>query len=457
MLSAFLLAATIQGPSSTSTPYVVPVAPEIGITSILTVGDGVGDYRLAGVDDGLGAFDNFDGTFTLLVNHELAASAGKVRAHGERGAFISKWIIRKSDLAVVRGEDLIRRVARFNHTTHAYDAPAAGVVMQRFCSADLPPIDAFYDSASGAGFFGRIFMNGEEVANGRAFAHLLDGTSYELPRLGRMHFENAVTNPKSGAKTIVAGLNDVDGGQLFVYIGTKTATGSPIERAGLTNGVLYGVKVSAFPFESAESGIPSGASFTLHALGNVEDLSDAVLAAAADGASVTKWRRPEDGAWDPVNVRDFYFATTASLTTKSRLWRLHFDDLAHPEAGGHVDMLLDGTEGPKNMDNLTITRRGEIFIEEDPGGDPRLARIWRYAIPSDHLMPVAEHDPVRFGLPGAITNAEEASGIIDASAILGDGWLLFTSQAHFVIPGEFVEGGQLLAMHFPTAPRKRRN
>jgi len=52
--------------------------------------------------------------------------------------------------------------------------------------------------------------------------------------------------------------------------------------------------------------------------------------------------------------------------------------------------------------------------------------------------------------------AEESSGIIDVSAILGDGWLLFTDQTHTAIGGELVEGGQLLAMYFPTGPRKRR-
>ncbi|HWW61660.1 MAG TPA: hypothetical protein VN181_09855, partial [Thermoanaerobaculia bacterium] len=301
------------------------------------------------------------------------------------------------------------------------------------------------------GFAGRIFMNGEEVAEGRAFAHLMDGTSYELPRLGHMLFENVVANPATGAKTVVAALNDVDGGQVYLYIGTKTSSGSPVERAGLTNGALYGVKVTGVPAENVQSGIPSGSAFTLRPIGNAEELSQNALATIADANGVTKWRRPEDGAWDPVSSRDFYFATTASLTTASRLWRLHFDDLAHPELGGHVDMVLNGSEGTKAMDNIAITRRGEIFIQEDPANDPRLARIWRYAIASRELTAVAEHDPVRFAGAG-----EESSGIIDVSSILGDGWLLFVDQAHFPIGGELVEGGQLLAMRVPAPPAKRR-
>lgn len=438
-LLGLVLAATLQGPSSSAPPYVLPLAPDITIESLLTVGDIVPPfYRLVGAPDGLGAFDNGDGTFTLLMNHELPAGLGAIHTHGANGAFVSMWTIRKSDLRVMHGEDLIEQVALFNRATRAYDSPRQGITLQRFCSADLPLMSAFYDFVSGAGFGGRIFMNGEEAGEGRAFAHLLDGTSYELARFGHMNFENVFANPSGGAKTIVVATNDTPGGQVYVYIGTKTSSGSPVERAGLTNGALFGVKVS-------------GSAFTLQPMGNVEDLSQAALAAAADAAGVAKWERPEDGAWDPVATRDFYFVTTASMATQSRLWRLHFDDLAHPELGGRVDMLLDGTEGQKMMDNIAITRRGEVFIQEDPSGDPRLARIWRYAIATRQLTAVAEHDPVLFAVAG-----EESSGIIDASSILGDGWLLFVDQTHFAIGGELVEGGQLLAMKFPAPPAKRR-
>ncbi|HLL88087.1 MAG TPA: hypothetical protein VK324_02175, partial [Tepidisphaeraceae bacterium] len=69
VLAAPALAAT--GPSTTQSPYVTPRAPGVTTTSILSVGDGVGGYRMAGVPDGLGAFDNGDGTFTVLMHHEL--------------------------------------------------------------------------------------------------------------------------------------------------------------------------------------------------------------------------------------------------------------------------------------------------------------------------------------------------------------------------------------------------
>src|SRR5688572_24673093 len=85
----------LTGPSSSASPYVVRARPGVVTKSILTVGDAVGGYRLAGIPDGLGAFDNHDGTFTVLVNHEIRDTLGVPRAHGAAGAFVSRWIIRK--------------------------------------------------------------------------------------------------------------------------------------------------------------------------------------------------------------------------------------------------------------------------------------------------------------------------------------------------------------------------
>ena len=188
------------GPSSSQSPYVVRSQPGVVTKSILTVGDTVGGYRMVGIPDGLGAFDNGDGTFTVLMNHELALQQGTVRAHGANGAFVSKWTIRKDDLSVTAGEDLIHQVATWDPTTRAYKAPATGMVISRLCSADLPLPSALYNSASGKGYNGRIFFDGEEVAGGRAFAHVLDGTSYELPGMGKSSWRTSWPTPGPGTR-----------------------------------------------------------------------------------------------------------------------------------------------------------------------------------------------------------------------------------------------------------------
>ncbi len=242
-------------------------------------------------------------------------------------------------------------------------------------------------------------------------------------------------------------------GEVYVYRGTKRATGNAPERAGLVGGVLGGIKVTGFPSEPADTGIPSGTAFTLSDHGDVSGKTGATLQAESTTQNVTKFLRPEDGHWDPRDPSKFYFVTTASFTGKSRLWRLNFADPANPAAGGTIDMLLDGTEGQKMMDNITVDQRGRVLIQEDPGNQDYLAKIRRYDIASDTLTTMAQHDPERF-LPGGekpfFTQDEESSGIIDMSEILGSGWYLGDVQAHYAHPDpELVEGGQLFALHIP--------
>ena len=113
--------------------------------------------------------------------------------------------------------------------------------------------------------------------------------------------------------------------------------------------------------------------------------------------------------------------------------------------------LLNGTEGQQMLDNITPNGRNQIVALEDIGNQPALGKVWLYDIASDTMTQVAQHDPDRFSPGGSnfLTQDEESSGVIDAGAILGEGWYLLDTQAHYPIPGELVEGGQLMAMHIP--------
>ena len=455
-------AADITGPSSSESPYLKGLVPGVVIKSILTVGDsvntkpdGVTPYRMVGIPDGLGAFDNGDGTFTVVMNHELTDSLGIERVHGAKGAFVSKWIIGKGSLDVVSGEDLIQRIGVWNGSDWDYKSGADGVAISRLCSADLPPVSAFYDDASGMGYNGYIFMNGEERgAEGLAYGHLLNGDSYQLPWLGRFSWENSVAHPDPGMKTVVVGLDDSGNGQVYVYIGTKTTSGDPIDAAGLTNGRLYGVKVEGYASEPDAAGIPSGTRFSLVDLGDVSGLTGAELEQDSNDGGVTGFQRPEDGAWNPQDLRQFIFATTAGFNNNSRLFRLNFEDPTDPTRGGTIDTLINGDETDPDvrmMDNLTVNDRGQVLIQEDPGGNVRLSKVIRYDISRDTFEYVAEHDPDRFlpGAPNFLTTNEESSGIIPAP-FLGEGWYLADVQAHYSVgDAELVEGGQLLAIHVP--------
>ena len=209
--------AQATGPSSSATPYVTPTAAGWSVTSILTVGDSVNNkpdgtpYRMVGIPDGLGAYDNKNGTFTVLMNHEVGGGLGVTRAHGANGGFVSEWIIRSSDLRVLNGADLA--------TSHL-------------------------------------------VATGSA-----KGTAYQLPSLGRFSWENSLANPYSGDKTVVIGTDDSTPGQVYMHVGQKQYTGNDVQRAGLDGGRLYGISVTGKPNEPNNTSPATGA-FTLPQISN---------------------------------------------------------------------------------------------------------------------------------------------------------------------------------------------
>lgn len=451
------------GPSSSQSPYVIPTLTDGRMTSILTVGDAVGGYKMAGIPDGMGAYDNNDGTFTLLMNHELGNGSGTVRAHGSTGTFVSRWVIRKSDLTVLNGSDLMQRVNLWDkvagrYVTYYSSAPSTAAALGRFCSADLPAVSAFYNSKTGKGTTARIFMNGEETgANGRPFGHIASGvnagSTYELPYLGKASWENYLARPMESDTTVVIGLDDATPGQLYVYVGTKTTTGTEIDMAGLSGGKLYGIAVAGLLAETNGSVPAAGTAFSLAELGNVRDSTGAAIEAKSTAMGVTQFLRPEDGCWDPTNDSIFYFATTNSFSAPSRLWKLHFSNPGNILAGGAITAVMDGTEGQRMMDNLTVDHWGHSLLVEDVGGNAHIGRILQYDIKTDAMKVVAAHDTARFLSGGSkyLTQDEEATGIFDVQEILGPGMFLVAVQAHYSIAGELVEGGQLLAYFNPDS------
>jgi hypothetical protein len=219
----------------------------------------------------------------------------------------------------------------------------------------------------------------------------------------------------------------------------------------LTGGKLYGVAVTGLTTEVSTSFPAANTTFTLKDLGQVQTITGATLNTNSNTAGVTNFLRPEDGLWDPKNPSDFYFVTTNAFTSPSRLWRLRFTDINNPELGGTVTALLDGTEGPKMMDNIGMDNFGHLLIQEDVGGNIHNGKIWQYTVATDAVKLVAEHDQTRFITGGSnfLTIDEESSGMMDMQHILGPGMFLLVDQAHYAQPGEIVEGGQLLAFYNP--------
>ncbi|MGQ0680782.1 hypothetical protein [Bradyrhizobium sp.] len=461
----FILSDEVKGVSSSQTPYLLSSDPHVYTESLLTVGDSVNGYKMAGIPDGLGAFDNGDGTFTVLMNHELRDTAGIVRAHGAIGAFVSEWVIDKTTLEVLSGKDLIHDVWMYENGTYVdHNAANSPVTFSRFCSADLANPGAFYNAETGLGFSGRLYLNGEESGvEGRAFAHIVggaqDGNSYELAWLGNMAYENLVASAHTGDQTVVAALDDGQNGQVYFYSGTKQATGNAIEMAGLTGGHLLGIHVTEFegsannaPSSTTALGGDESSTFTMIDLGDVSGKTGAQLDAASEAAGVTSFLRPEDGAWDTLNPNRFYFVSTNAFNQPSQLWALDFIDAAHPELGGTIKLLLNGSEGQQMFDNIAVDAHGNVILCEDVGNQAHLGKVWQYNPATDTMTELAQHDASRFVTGGAnfLTQDEEASGIIDVSHILGsagENVYLVDTQAHYNAGAELVEGGQLQLIH----------
>jgi hypothetical protein len=465
------------GPSSSATPYavLVPGSAVVDLVSLMTVGDSVGGFTLYGLPDGMGALAAGAGSFDLYINHEIAATVGGVRrAHQPEGftggAFISKLRLDSTNFSVVSGAEAMQTCLTVTNGTGGslYN-------FQRFCSGEIPAENAFFNSATGLGTSSRFYVTGEEGGTpGRMTAtDLTDGLVYQMTAFDASQgsWENGVARPMASDSTVMIGLSDGGANRVFVYVGQKQSSGTSAERAGLMNGISYGIQVVAngvniasesrdFCFAAAAPAVYSG-TFTL---------------AAGGTAAGTTFLRPEDGAWDPANPSDFYFVTTdrMSITSTgvaqasgSRLYRLRFSDVNNIAAGGTIEALIEGTGSyPKDIemgDNLTVvnTLQGgtRVIITEDPGNNPHSARTVVYDVATDTTSVLLQSDPARFGqrVNGVTTAAtppfnadEEISGVFEATEALGRGWFIQNTQAHYALANPLVEGGQLYAYYAPA-------
>jgi Bacterial protein of unknown function (DUF839). len=462
--------------TSSKTAYVVPTTSGWQVVPLLTVGDTVGtsSYAMVGKPDGLGVLagkisasgeiTDTSQYLTVLMNHELPQDRGVVRAHGTKGAFVSQWTLDLNTLKVLEGRDLTTRIFTFANGT--WSDATGSTAFDRLCSANLPAMGALFNSATGNGFNGRIYTNGEEAdTEGRAFAHVLTGseygTSYQLAYLGRLAHETVLLNPASGDTTLAVTLDDASSGQVYVYVGTKSNSGNAVERAGLQGGKLYGVKVT-------NGGAVDG-TFQL------VDVSDAALGTGTElqatsvNRGITEFARPEGGFWDTKDDHSLYFAVTGASVDghlqSSRLYKLTFDSIAQP-TGGTITLAVDsdtltGTDGltARNFDNVTVDGSGKVVIDEDAGDSDYVSKVWLFDPATNQATQILESDRSRFATGGAnfLTVVEENSGVNEITdAVRNATWFdsgrryyIGDNQAHYPLDAELFEDGQLYLFATP--------
>jgi hypothetical protein len=188
-------------------------------------------------------------------------------------------------------------------------------------------------------------------------------------------------------------------------------------------------------------------------------------------------------------------APGANVSTNGRVWKMVLNK-KDPTKVDSMEILIEGDDAAVKTlaeihqpDNLESTKKS-LLITEDPGSSQQFpfgssdsaattARLWKYDLKTGAMAAVASIDQTADegptdvdGTPGVVSKSNlgswEASGIIDASNVLGKGWFLITVQAHTlwiqkqdgpdaISPPngkDFTfkrEGGQLLAIKIPGA------
>ncbi len=484
VIAATTFLAISAAPANAAAPvYVEAVASSATLTPFASAGDMVGTYLVPGIPDGLGVIKNGN-SLRIITNHEWSATnavaAGRTTAGGlVSGSFLSDMTYDLKTQKVTKAVDLFKDVVWYDYATGKYGntpgAPAGALVkdsfgtlnhsylLNRFCSGALAPVGTFFDKASGFGFNDAVFLAGEEGGDeSRAFAtNLTNGQLVQLPALGLAAWENVIPVPTKG-KTTALMVNE-DGSatdsQQWMYVGTKTKTGTWYEKAGFTNGKSYVLAAAADAMVANDNEIRSKYgknkpfAITFAEVNTKANGKDQNIEAAAKGI---EFARVEDGHFDPKKPNDYYFVTTESnkdpvataanpaTPTVTRdggaLWRIRFKDVSKPLGGATLELLLDGSEDiyMSKPDNIAVDSFGNVLIQEDPGNNAHLARIVSYRISDGKVGTIARFKAEYFTSTGAsfITQDEESSGIVDVTTELRTSksdtasYYMFVAQVH---------------------------
>ncbi|MEB3200702.1 MAG: alkaline phosphatase PhoX [Synechococcaceae cyanobacterium] len=388
------------------------------VTNGLTPGSPV--YAPPGIPDGQGAYDNGDGTYTLLVNHELGAANGYGYvlpnvSGGFTGARVSSLIISKDVdrnaanglqsrvLAAGLAYDAIYLDGSTTPIDEVSDLGAAG--FKRFCAANLVEANSF---GVGRGFADRTYLVGEEefAGDGGSFFALdvNNRAIHEVVGFGKGTWESATSIDTGSSNTVAVLLFDDAKAPLYLWLGSKsTAPGaSYLERNGMAanQGSLY----AFVPTALAENGVSpgpdssdlnaftqlnglnvgiSGSWVNLASLNpNYTQLGAPALRQLAVNAGALQLSRIEDGEVNPLNGKQAVFVSTGTTDFSNgdlygNVYTLDFSS-AFTAAGQlsstgntvlkvvyDADQLADPTTGLRNPDNMTISANGFAYIQED--------------------------------------------------------------------------------------------
>jgi glycerophosphoryl diester phosphodiesterase len=534
---------TPTAPGKTSSlPYVdnVAGAPDFQILPLITTGDEVPlltntfsstlaptvsttqRFALAGIPDGIGTQRVTVGGKTynyVWVNQEIGEAlttelSSTATGQKIRGARVSLFVFDES-WNVIGGKNLIETVTdvtgtyTLNTTTGLYQSTTNGVTTNlqaagdgafgRFCSAFLSDTGFVDKTGKPVPVF---FAPEESGITSRGWAVTPDGNAVALDGLGRYAKENVVApsqyrDTTVGSKTVLFSTEDTSDGELYMWVGTKTAA----DPNGFKNGDLYVLRVEGADYVGqVGEGIKKNATWTkvdksvvFNADGtpkpNGVDLTTFTNAAG----NSTNFQRIEDIAEDPTSPGTFYFVTTGTAQKPGtisagtnnvniaatlaeaedpygKLYRFTLNTTDPTAAISNFEVVLTGGPGKgASYDNIVVERNGNVLLMEDEtafGGalyasENREAGIFSFNPTTKSITQLFSLDEnaagTQFNNPAA-KGQWESSGIVEipSTNVAGTSGFLFDVQAHTVPgtadglavsatnPNRYAEGGQIL-------------
>jgi hypothetical protein len=416
----------------------IPVASGVIVEPLMTAGDIVGGaqrgYQMSGTPDGLGMYRSSPQTIEVFMNHELALADGDASN------------ARISHLTLNNAGDVLA-------ASYPVDG-SEGLI--EFCSGTL------FTLAGGVPWF----FTGEEAPasphNGTSIAlNAISGQHVSMPWLGHMFHENNVPVDDL-SHAVIVNAEDGDAGKSQLYTYHAKSFGAALKGDGKLTAWVPDGGTDAHP---SPDDIAKGETLAGHfvTIPQRYNRTPAGLNRYTEALGAFNFVRIEDATADPSVPGVVYFADTGASgqeTRKGRIYRLSMDP-ADPRSAT-LEVVLDADDAGDdltNPDNLGISGQALVIQEDRNSRYTGYNRVLVYDLSSATLSVAARVNPSQWiqdlGGPGVW----ESSGVVDASAVFGDGWWLLDVQAHggkAPQPGPSLEpnsgrgdGGQLLRVYIP--------